>query len=707
MDNPTLISVNDRYVQAIYHGGGTLRFAFDFPIYAPSSVQLFVDNALWKFTEDYTVTVVENEGGFIDLLKEPADGATLTLVGATPLVRTEYYVPPTADVTALNAELDKTLFRLQQIDRDLLGCLKNRRDETEIDNTVLPKTLERLGKFAVWGSDSGRLTYAGDPTEGGDDPTTDYARTYNNLSDLTDPAAARENLAIVQGHAINGLAQRPNLIFTGDAVSTVDAPGQLATLVTLNSRVKTFADIWGILPIVQGGTGANNAGEARKNLGLLAVAHTANFYDLNNIPPIVHHISNTGTGTGVFAWTINGIASLLSLTSDGTVAISKVQNGNAIELAVSSVPMDRLSGILPPHSGGTGLGTNDLAIADAGTVPTLTANRTFTLQTPSTGHEIFFRSSLLPQRRRLRFEGDGVTLADDSAGNATVVSLSGSDGTIGRYFAHRFFSSEFQNDVLIVPQSAIPFPIVDPLLFVRDDFGNYVETGTSVLNGSHVQIIAQPFDGKLLICEPGGNGFGLFASIPFSENDFSDDRLEISQDAVPFDLVDPLVEVLDDGGAYVNCAIAVANYISLTLRAKPFSGKVLLFRGDLEQVFGRHKILAPNGDVLPDRLSLQFTGPGVQSVTDNRSDGKTVVTISGGGGSGGKLATVEFTEDDFNGTQLVLPAVLIPFSYVTPIVQVTNVAGQYGIAAVTVDPDTLDIVVEGEPFAGKIILMSN
>lgn len=68
---------------------------------------------------------------------------------------------------------------------------------------------------------------------------------------------------------------------------------------------------------------------------------------------------------------------------------------------------------------------------------------------------------------------------------------------------------------------------------------------------------------------------------------------------------------------------------------------------------------------------------------------------------------MEFTADDFIGTELVLPAVSIPFSYETPIVQVTNNLGQYAVAAVTVDPDTLDIIVEGEPFAGKIILMSN
>jgi hypothetical protein len=50
---------------------------------------------------------------------------------------------------------------------------------------------------------------------------------------------------------------------------------QLATVVTLNQLVKTFADIVGSLPVGQGGTWATTAAVARKNHGLLPVADSA------------------------------------------------------------------------------------------------------------------------------------------------------------------------------------------------------------------------------------------------------------------------------------------------------------------------------------------------------------------------------------------------------------------------------------------------
>jgi hypothetical protein len=356
MDTPTL-PAEDRYIQAIA-ADGKLVYEFDFPAYDAASVQLYVDNELWTFPADYSVQLNGLDGGNVILIREATAGQVLTIVGATPYVRTEHYVPPVADVATLNVEGDKTVYRLQQLNRDILGCLKNRRDETEVENTVLPKTVDRLGKFAVWGSGSGRLTYAGDPTEGGDDPTRDYLKTYTNLSDLTDPATARANLGIVPGHVVNALTQRPNLVFSGDSVATADVPGQLATVVTINSRIKTFADIAGILSVGQGGTGANNAIDACKNLGLAAVASTANFHDLVNIPQLVNHITNSGNGIGIWRSTINGIAAMRSLVSDGTISISLVDSGNAVELAVGAIPAERLVGVLPAASGGTGLGLN-------------------------------------------------------------------------------------------------------------------------------------------------------------------------------------------------------------------------------------------------------------------------------------------------------------------------------------------------------------
>jgi hypothetical protein len=169
------------------------------------------------------------------------------------------------DVDTANIEGNQTIYRLQQLDRDIYGCLKNAIGETEQGNTVLPPTADRSGKFAVWGTETGRLTYAGDPDEGGDDPTADYLKTYNNLSDLSDPTAARENLGVIQGHQINGLPQRNDLTISGVGVSAYNTSD--ATVISIAQTVRTFADILGVAAVTQGGTGATNAADGRKIWG--------------------------------------------------------------------------------------------------------------------------------------------------------------------------------------------------------------------------------------------------------------------------------------------------------------------------------------------------------------------------------------------------------------------------------------------------------
>jgi hypothetical protein len=247
-----------------------------------------------------------------------------------------------------------------------------------------------------------------------------------------------------------------------------------------------------------------NADEARKNLCLATVASTGSFTDLINWPHIISHIVGIGAGISLVGTTMNGIATVLSLISDGTLKIHRTAGESVVELSINSVPVGLLSGILPPNKGGTGLDSQALAAADAGTVLTLNVNRTFDLRpVPKSGHQIWDEMRPMAQRTKLRFVGDGVSATDDAVDDSTVISFSDLGGKAGRYFAHLFFASEFAGDTLTIPQSAIPFPIIDPLLTVRDDVGNYVETGISVLNGAHIQITAQPFDGKLLICEPG------------------------------------------------------------------------------------------------------------------------------------------------------------------------------------------------------------
>ncbi|MDR2030203.1 MAG: hypothetical protein LBP65_01915 [Puniceicoccales bacterium] len=601
------------------------------------------------------------------------------------------------------------MFRLQQLDRDLLGCLKNTREETEELNTELPPTEARRGRMALWGMSTGRLTYAGDP-DAGDDPTADFLKTYNNLADVVDIAAAKVNLHIVEGHVVNGLIQRPNLIVTGDAVSTVDVPSSLATVITVNQRVKTFADIAGTLPIGQGGTGAITAETARKNLGLAAVAHTANFYDLINIPPLIHALANTGSGIGILRDTINGLSALRTLTSDGTLSIAVGPSGNTVDLSVAAVPVEKFVGVLSPEHGGTGLGTPEISSASAGDVLTLTSSGTFQLvPVPSDGHIIYDEATTrLPQRTKLRFEGPVVEVTDDAIDDATVVTISGQGGSTGAYYTHLFYASEFEGNVLTIQQSAFPFTLSNPILCLRDANGAYVEAGITVNESVSVVVTAQPFDGKLILCEPGGTGFGLFVTYPFTADQFTGNQLVVRQRDLTVDILDPMLAVLDATGTYVSTGLSIVNHVSITLTAKPFDGRLVVFRGDLERVRGGHRIIGPSGAILPDRDELQFAGDGVQSVNDSAANNRTVVTISGGGSGGGaNLAALDFAAADFAGTTLTIPASSFPFAYTTPIVQVTNASGRQVLIDTAVDPTTYAITLTGEPFAGKLILMSN
>lgn len=57
-----------------------------------------------------------------------------------------------------------------------------------------------------------------------------------------------------------------------------------------------------ILPISEGGTGANNASDARKNLGLATVANTGSYNDLSNKPtiPSAYTHPNSGVTAGTY-----------------------------------------------------------------------------------------------------------------------------------------------------------------------------------------------------------------------------------------------------------------------------------------------------------------------------------------------------------------------------------------------------------------------
>lgn len=101
-----------------------------------------------------------------------------------------------------------------------------------------------------------------------------------------------------------------------------------------------------IIPIANGGTGANTAEKARKNLGLATVANTGSYNDLSNKPtiPSAYKIpygtcTTAGTTTAKVATISNGVS--FSLTSGTFIAINFTNeipdsNGGTLTLNVNS-----------------------------------------------------------------------------------------------------------------------------------------------------------------------------------------------------------------------------------------------------------------------------------------------------------------------------------------------------------------------------------
>jgi hypothetical protein len=229
MDDPT-IPANDRYIQYEY-GGESPTFPYDFPVHAASSVDVYVNGTPLMFSQDYEVAVAPSfDGGTVTISVPIQGGDIITIVGDTPLVRTEYYGDsPVVNPSALDRESEKHVMRLQQLNTKILGCLKNPLQETEVPNTVLPPTEERKGKVAAWDGTTGALSYFGD---GAMDDI--YLKRENNLADITDVDAARNNLSIIDGRELqnNGtpIPYRKTLDFSRAFAMTTDTAKTVVAL---------------------------------------------------------------------------------------------------------------------------------------------------------------------------------------------------------------------------------------------------------------------------------------------------------------------------------------------------------------------------------------------------------------------------------------------------------------------------------------------
>jgi microcystin-dependent protein len=338
MDDPT-IPANDRFVQYEY-GGGSSTFSYDFPVHAASSVDVYVNGTQLMFSQDYGVTVAPSfDGGTVTLLITVQTGDTITIVGDTPLVRTEYYGnSPVVSPSALDSESEKHVMRLQQLNTKILGCLKNSLQETEILNTVLPPTEERKGKVAAWDGTTGALSYFGD---GAMDDI--YLKRENNLSDIANVEAARNNLSIIDGRELvnNGtpIPYRKYLEFnrafalTNDTAKTVVALSLMVTNmgtgipIVVNFSTNT---LWGRTLRVMGGLTLELASDGSIVIGDssprgYAFSFSVTDWESDNtitIPYFRHLVSNDGN-IGVLVKDSDGydVQCNCRVDGDGTVTI--------------------------------------------------------------------------------------------------------------------------------------------------------------------------------------------------------------------------------------------------------------------------------------------------------------------------------------------------------------------------------------------------
>jgi hypothetical protein len=588
---------------------------------------------------------------FANSLKIRASDARITIVGVAPYVRTGTYVPPTADVPTLNIECTKDIYRLQQLNRDIYGCLKNIREETEEENTELPRTNSRKGHLATWGTQTGRLTYAGDPDEGGDDPTADFLRKHLNLSDMADERAARENLGVIQGHAVNEQIQRPNLFFTGDGVGVYDAPATEATVIPLIQTVKTFNDLLSICPIAKGGTGADNVSDAKKNLLLSNVATTGNFKDLTNVPYIISNIANLGSGIPIGGTILNGIATLRSLTSsDNSLAIAQTADRNAIDLKVGAVSMDHLTGVLQPVQGGTGLGALEMAAAHPGDVLAVSPDHRWTTANIPRGHVISGNGVLEPQRPILRFQGDLLSVTDGPG--ETIVHFG--DFPRGDVYDFAVSSGDFIGNRLVIHSAQLPFEITgDTMVQTYNGERFYTDCGIRVFPGDRIEVSGNPFDGNVLIYS---GTDGNFAAVPFSASDFVGAECRITNDRIGFFPTRAVVQCVFNQGSYlehVNVTLVQVDGDVRIISAIPFNGKLLVRGGK----------------------------PSLDSYYTHNIDSQA-----------------------FEGSSLLLPAEAFPFPLIRPLLAIQRNDGQWVNCSVRI-PEYGAVTITAEPFNGGITVL--
>jgi hypothetical protein len=436
MDDPT-IPANDRFIQYIYNGG-SLTFNYDFPVYTPSSVAVYVDDRRLSFPSEYTVTIGEQfDGGTVTLFaaqdtRVAESGATVTIVGDTPLVRTEYYSDkPVVSPPALDAECNKTVMRVQQINTKILGCLRNVIEETEVANTTLPPTDLRRGKMAAWDGDSGALSYIGDGAM-----AQIYLKRSDNLADLTDVDSARQHLQIIDGREFTN---------TG-------TPVPYRNTLEFDRAFKLVNDL------------------TRSILSLNIVVTNTGM----GLPIITQYSGNTLWGRCIRA----GDNVAVRLSSDGAIEISAKFSTDEYCYSFSASTWDG-DGRIVIEPSEHGLGSDD---------------RLLCLVRDRGGNDVEVDINVSG--------GGIVTMATNDPFPGTVMVLSVFQKFMQREYTHTFLAASWDGDGrIVIPPAEHGLGSDDRLLcLVRDRGGNDVEVDINVSGGGIVTMVtSDPFPGYVII----------------------------------------------------------------------------------------------------------------------------------------------------------------------------------------------------------------
>jgi len=153
IDHIKIADISPRVQQTA--GGSNPSFAYSFPIFDDTDLDVYVDGVLKVLATDYTVTgATTSNGGTVTFVTTPTSGQVVTLVRNIPFERTTDFDWGEFRGSILNDEMDYQTAALQELETGLNRTLKLSDSDTDA-NMTLPVKSTRLGKFLSFDATTG------------------------------------------------------------------------------------------------------------------------------------------------------------------------------------------------------------------------------------------------------------------------------------------------------------------------------------------------------------------------------------------------------------------------------------------------------------------------------------------------------------------------------------------------------------------------